>query len=155
MTLPTNHPDVKTGKIGLLLVNLGTPDDPSTSSVRRYLKEFLSDRRVVNIPRLIWLPILHGIILNTRPKRSAAAYKKIWREDDNESPLRYFTAQQSHQMALKWPDLVVDYAMRYGNPSLSEKDGCDDQARLRPNFGGTALSAILGSNQRFGERCGV
>jgi ferrochelatase len=150
MTLPTNHPVVKTGKIGLLLVNLGTPDDPSTASVRRYLKEFLSDQRVVDIPRLLWLPILHGIILNTRPKRSAAAYRKIWREADNESPLRYFTAQQAHQLALQWPDLVVDYAMRYGLPSLPDKmakltaQGCDRilVVPLYPQYSATTNASV-------------
>ena len=90
MTLPIDHPPVATPKIGVLLVNLGTPDAPTTPAVKRYLKQFLSDRRVVEIPPIIWQPILRGIILNTRPQKSAKAYSKVW--TDKGSPLAFFTA---------------------------------------------------------------
>ena len=93
MTLPINHPPVATPKIGVLLVNLGTPDAPTKSAVKRYLKQFLSDRRVVEIPQIIWQPILRGIILNTRPRKSAQAYAKVW--TDKGSPLAFFTAGQA------------------------------------------------------------
>jgi ferrochelatase len=81
MNIPANHPPVKTPRIGVLLVNLGTPEAPTASAVRRYLKQFLSDRRVVEIPSLIWQPILRGIILNVRPRKSAANYAKVWMPD--------------------------------------------------------------------------
>ena len=84
--LPADHPPVLTGKIGVLVVNLGTPDAPTPSAVRRYLKQFLSDRRVVEIPRVVWWPILNGIVLNTRPKKSAHAYSLVWTEQGSHSP---------------------------------------------------------------------
>ncbi|MGB8599400.1 MAG: ferrochelatase, partial [Burkholderiales bacterium] len=109
-------------KVGILLVNLGTPDEPTPSSARRYLKQFLGDPRVVEIPRFAWLPILHGIILNTRPKKSAAKYALIWMKEG--SPLRVHTEQQAKMLKgflgqrIKQP-VVVEYAMRYGNPSIA------------------------------------
>ena len=108
-------------KTGILLVNLGTPDAPTPQAVRTYLKEFLSDPRVVEIPRAVWWPILNGIILNTRPKKSAAKYAAIWMKEG--SPLRVHTEKQTVLLQgylsqrTKAP-LVVDYAMRYGNPSI-------------------------------------
>jgi protoporphyrin/coproporphyrin ferrochelatase len=120
MTLPQDHPPVSTGKIGVLLVNLGTPDAPDASSVRRYLGEFLSDRRVVEIPPLIWQPILRGIILRTRPKKSAHAYSQVWREDG--SPLAAITKAQARALEGAWGEQVlVDYAMRYGKPAIGER----------------------------------
>ena len=92
-SFPADHPKVAFGKIGVLLVNLGTPDDYDRKSMRRYLKEFLSDRRVIETPRLIWWPLLNGIILNTRPKKSAKAYAKVW--TDRGSPLADITAGQA------------------------------------------------------------
>ena len=106
---------------GVLLINLGTPDAPTAKAVRPYLKEFLSDPRVVEIPRAIWWLILNGIILNVRPKKSAAKYATIWTSEG--SPLRVHTAKQAALLQgylgerTKAP-LVVDYAMRYGNPSI-------------------------------------
>jgi len=111
----------KSEKTGILLVNLGTPDAPTPPAVRTYLKEFLSDPRVVEIPRAVWWPILNGIILNTRPKKSAAKYASIWMKEG--SPLRVHTGKQAVLLQgylsqrTKAP-LVVDYAMRYGNPSI-------------------------------------
>jgi len=103
--------------VGVLLVNLGTPDAPTPGAVRRYLGEFLSDRRVVEIPPLIWQPILRGIILTTRPRRSAHAYGLVWREDG--SPLAAITRAQAE--ALDLGEVVVDWAMRYGNPAIGER----------------------------------
>jgi ferrochelatase len=118
--LPADHPIIPRPKIGVLLTNLGTPDGPDTKSVKRYLGEFLSDRRVVEIPAIAWQPILRGIILNTRPKKSAHAYGLVWREDG--SPLAAITRLQA--AALKdafGPGVLVDWAMRYGNPAIAER----------------------------------
>ncbi len=109
-------------KIGIALCNLGTPDQPTASAVRRYLAEFLSDRRVVEIPPLLWQVILHGIILRVRPRRSAAAYAKVWREDG--SPLLAITRQQAAAIRREFdeqlPDrIAVAVGMRYGNPSIA------------------------------------
>jgi ferrochelatase len=111
--------------IGLLLVNLGTPDAPDAGAVRRYLAEFLSDPRVVELPRLIWLPILYGAVLTTRPRKSAEAYERLWIPETNESPLRAITRRQSEKLAERAKSgvfgetpVIVDYAMRYGTPSL-------------------------------------
>lgn len=131
MAKPSDHPSVAHGRVGVLLVNLGTPDDLSTKAVRRYLREFLSDGRVVEIPKLVWWFILNVIILWVRPKKSAAAYAKIWRHEDNESPLRYYTRRQAEALAKHWPDCEVDFAMRYGNPDIESRlrglqaKGCD------------------------------
>lgn len=132
--LPDDHQPVNSGSIGVLLVNLGTPDAPDARSVRRYLKQFLSDRRVIEIPPIAWQPILRGIILNTRPRKSAAAYSKIWTERG--SPLADITARQAEMVSEAvadepGADIVVDYAMRYGNPSIEDQltkltaKGCD------------------------------
>ena len=86
-----NHPVIPSSKVGLLLINLGTPDSTSYWDVRRYLSEFLSDRRVIEMNPLFWQPILQGIILNIRPKRSAQAYEKVWDHEADESPLRTIT----------------------------------------------------------------
>lgn len=117
MTLPPNHPPVAAPRIGVLLVNLGTPDAPDTPSVRRYLAEFLSDRRVVEIPQILWQPILRGIILTTRPKKSAHAYAQVWTE--NGSPLAAITRAQSEALQPLFGDAVqVAHAMRYGKPAI-------------------------------------
>lgn len=114
---PSDHPKVVGGRIGVLLINLGTPDAPEAAAVRRYLAEFLSDPRVIEIPRIAWLPILHGIILRTRPKRSAHAYKQVWTEEG--SPLAAITRRQSEALQQRLGEnLVVDFAMRYGNPGI-------------------------------------
>jgi ferrochelatase len=128
--LPGDHPPVASGKIGVLLINLGTPDGPDPDAVRRYLKQFLSDTRVVEIPPIAWQPILRGIILNTRPQKSAKAYQKIWTERG--SPLADITSRQAEAMVGRFGEQVqVDWAMRYGNPSIESRlkalmaDGCD------------------------------
>ena len=115
---PADHPAVATGGIGVLLVNLGTPDAPTPAAVRRYLAEFLSDRRVVEIPPIAWQPILRGIILNTRPKTSAHAYSQVWTEAG--SPLAAITAEQAAALQARLGDGVrVAYAMRYGRPAIA------------------------------------
>jgi ferrochelatase len=123
-TLPANHPPVKFGKVGVLLVNLGTPDGTDYSSMRRYLAEFLRDRRVIEWSPLYWYPILYGIVLNRRPQKVGKAYETIWNKDLDESYLRTFTRGQAEKMAARLTDLpnvIVDWGMRYGNPSIAEK----------------------------------
>ncbi len=135
--LPVDHPPVKQGKIGLLIINLGTPDAPTASALRRYLAEFLSDKRVVELPRLIWMPVLYGPILTFRPPKVAKLYKKIWDEEHNDSPLRVFTKQQAEGLAEKMRasyggDVIVDFAMRYGNPSIESRiDALQEQGCTR------------------------
>lgn len=130
MERPSNHPAIPKRRVGVLLMNLGTPDDPSPRSVKRYLAEFLSDRRVVEIPPIAWQPILRGIILNTRPKKSAHAYQQVW--SDKGSPLAAITRAQSDAMQGAFGEgVVIDWAMRYGNPSIASRiealraQGCD------------------------------
>ena len=106
--------------MGVLLTNLGTPDAPDAKSVKRYLGEFLSDRRVVEIPAIAWQPILRGIILNTRPKKSAHAYGLVWSEEG--SPLAAITRRQARALEGAFgPGVIVDYAMRYGNPAIADR----------------------------------
>ena len=132
---PSDHPQwPRHAKTGILLVNLGTPDGTDTPSMRRYLKEFLSDRRVVEVPRLLWWLILNLIILNIRPRKSGDAYASIWLDDEDGSPLRKYTRLQAEHMTKvigERDDVMVDYAMRYGNPSIvsrldmMQKAGCN------------------------------
>ena len=124
---PENHPAVAFGKIGILLVNLGTPDGTDYKSMRRYLKEFLSDQRVIEEPRWKWWPILNGIILQTRPQKSGKAYASIWNNEKNEGPLLTITRSQSEKLSERLASTTsarpveVDYAMRYGKPSIKSK----------------------------------
>ena len=107
-------------RIGVLLINLGTPDAAEPKAVRRYLAEFLSDRRVVEIPPLVWQPILRGIVLTTRPRKSAHAYRQVWMEEG--SPLAVFTRRQAEGLEGKFgADVTVDHAMRYGNPGIGSR----------------------------------
>ena len=129
-----NHPIVKFGKTGVLLINLGTPDSTSWLDIRKYLKEFLSDRRVIEINPILWQIILNLFILTFRPSKTAHAYKKIWRKETNESPLLYFTREQALKLKNKIgnKNIIVDFAMRYGNPSIKSKllllkeQGCEN-----------------------------
>ncbi len=122
MILPAGHPAIPPRKVGVLLTNLGTPDAPDARSVKRYLGEFLSDRRVVEIPPIAWQPILRGIILNTRPKKSAHAYGLVWSEEG--SPLAAITRRQARGLEGAFGDgVIVDYAMRYGNPAIADRLG--------------------------------
>lgn len=123
---PGDHPAIKHGKTGVLLANLGTPDGTDYWSMRRYLNEFLSDQRVIDYPRWKWQPLLQLIILSKRPFSSGAAYKSIWNEEKNESPLMTITRDQTAKMAdnlhQRYGDQVmVDFCMRYGNPSTKSK----------------------------------
>ena len=146
--LPADHPPVAAKKIGVLLVNLGTPDAPEKKAVKRYLKEFLSDKRVVEIPSIIWQPILRGIILNTRPAKSAEAYSLVWTEDG--SPLAFYTRKQAEKLAVKMDGVMVDWAMRYGNPSVKSRldmmkaAGCDRIliAPLYPQYSGATTASV-------------
>jgi protoporphyrin/coproporphyrin ferrochelatase len=118
-----NHPQVKFGKTGVLLINLGTPDSTSWWDIRKYLKEFLSDTRVIEVNPIIWKIILNVFILTLRPSKTAHAYKKIWLKETDESPLRFFTRSQAKKLKDKIgsEDILVDYAMRYGKPSINSK----------------------------------
>ena len=117
------HPSVKFGKTGVLIVNLGTPDSTSWFDIRKYLKEFLSDRRVIEVNPIVWQIILNVFILTFRPSKTAKAYKEIWMKDKNISPLLYYTQKQAEKLSstMSEKDLIIDYAMRYGNPSIRSK----------------------------------
>jgi len=129
-----DHPDIKFGKTGLLLVNLGTPDSTNWLDIRKYLKEFLSDRRVIEVNPILWQIILNLFILNFRPSKTAKAYKEIWMKKENMSPLRYYTIMQTKKLSEKMQkkNLIIDFAMRYGNPSIKgkmkslQKSGCEN-----------------------------
>ncbi|GJL90694.1 ferrochelatase [Hyphococcus sp.] len=146
----SRHPIIPESKIGVLLVNLGTPEASDAGAVRRYLREFLSDKRIVDLPRALWLPILYGVILNIRPAATARNYAKIWRKESNESPLRYFTRRQSDLLGEKLDGAVVDWAMRYGNPSVASRleamkqDGCERilVIPLYPQYSATTTASV-------------
>lgn len=133
--LPDGHPNLPSAKIGVLLLNLGTPNGTDYWSMRRYLSEFLSDRRIIELPRLMWQPILQGVVLSVRPSKSGKAYDKIWNREKNESPLRTYTRGLAEGVAAQLesdhPNVLVDYGMRYGDPSTAGKvrqmieAGCD------------------------------
>ena len=118
-----DHPIVNFGKTGILLINLGTPDSTGWWDIRKYLKEFLSDRRVIELNPIIWQIILNLFILTFRPAKTAHAYKQIWRKETNESPLLFFTKMQTMRLKEKIGsgDIIVDFAMRYGNPAIKTK----------------------------------
>ena len=117
------HPPVNYGKTGVLIINLGTPDSTSWLDIRKYLKEFLSDRRVIEVNPILWQIILNVFILNLRPSKTAKAYKEIWMKDVNKSPLLYYTELQAKKLNQKIGSekILVDFAMRYGNPSIKSK----------------------------------
>lgn len=148
--LPPSHPPVATPRIGVLLVNLGTPDAPDARSVRKYLAEFLSDRRVVEIPQILWQPILRGIILTTRPKKSAHAYQQVW--TDAGSPLAVITRAQADALQAALGDSVmIAHAMRYGEPAISRTldamiaAGCQRilVAPLYPQYCGATTATVV------------
>ncbi|TMM47134.1 ferrochelatase [Qipengyuania marisflavi] len=157
-SLPQDHPSVRSGRVGVLVVNLGTPDAPEAGAVKRYLAEFLSDRRVVEIPPIAWQPILRGIILNTRPKKSAHAYAQVW--TDEGSPLAVITRQQAEAMQVQLGDgVLVDYAMRYGARPIPERlqalldAGCERilLAPLYPQYSGATTATVV---DKAGEALG-
>lgn len=149
MSLPAGHPPVVPPRVGVLLVNLGTPDAPTPAAVRRYLAQFLSDPRVVEFPRLVWWPILHGIILRTRPRKSAHAYAQVWTEQG--SPLAAITRAQAEALQARLGDAVqVRWGMRYGNPALGAElaalkaAGCERilVAPLYPQYSGATTATV-------------
>ncbi len=150
---PQEHPPVKAGRIGVLLVNLGTPEGTGYWPMRRYLGEFLSDRRVIEAPRLLWQPILQGIVLTTRPTRSGKLYDSIWNREKNESPLRTFTRSQAEKLAVELApeeSVVVEWAMRYGRPTIAgrlealKENGCDRVLvfPLYPQYSATTTASV-------------
>ncbi|WP_299650336.1 ferrochelatase [Sphingomonas bacterium] len=157
---PPDHPVIPPRKLGVLLINLGTPDGPDTRSVRRYLAEFLSDRRVVELPAIAWQPILRGVILRTRPRKSAHAYKQVWRDDG--SPLAAITRAQSVALQGAWgSEVVVDWAMRYGRPAIAERlhalkdQGCERilLAPLYPQY--CAATTATANDKAFAALAGM
>ena len=154
MERPPDHPTLPEPKVGVLLINLGTPDAPEARAVRRYLAAFLSDPRVVEIPRPAWKPILHGIILRTRPRKSAEAYNQIWTNEG--SPLRVIARRQAEALRARLPRISIHYAMRYGHPGIAAAieamvaDGCNRilAAPLYPQYcaatTATANDAVFG-----------
>jgi len=147
---PATHPAVAPRRVGVLIVNLGTPTAPTKAAVRTYLREFLSDRRVIEIPPALWQPILHGIILNVRPGRSARAYREIWMEDG--SPLAVHTRAIAAGLDGHWGEgVIVDWAMRYGAPAIGERiaalkeAGCDLIliAPLYPQYCGATTASVM------------
>jgi ferrochelatase len=159
MNLPADHPPLPEPKVGVLLINLGTPDAPEEAAVRRYLGEFLSDPRVIEIPKFAWKPILHGFVLRTRPRRSAEAYNQIWTNEG--SPLRVIAHRQAEALRKRLPQLSVHYAMRYGHPGIAAAiermvdEGCARilVAPLYPQYSAattaTANDAVFGSLARM------
>lgn len=131
--MPSDHPRILEPKVGVLLLNLGTPDATDYWSMRRYLKEFLSDPRVIETPRIIWWLVLNLIILTVRPSKSGAAYDKIWDKEQGDSPLRLISRSQVEKLQARLGEgkVIVDFAMRYGNPSTEsairrlKEQGCD------------------------------
>ena len=147
-----DHPEVKFGKTGVLIINLGTPDSTRWWDVRKYLKEFLSDRRVIEVNPIIWQIVLNIFILTLRPSKSAHAYKKIWFKEKNESPLLYYTRSQADKLRQKIvkENVIVDFAMRYGNPSIKSKLsnlkelGCENIVilPLYPQYAGATTATV-------------
>jgi protoporphyrin/coproporphyrin ferrochelatase len=150
VALPAGHEPVKAGRVGVLLVNLGSPDAPDVPSVRRFLREFLSDRRVIEIPQFLWQPILNLLILNVRPRTTAANYAKVWLPDG--SPITVYTRQQAEALQARLGDAVqVDWAMRYGTRTIGErltalmKSGCDRVllAPLYPQYSAATNATVV------------
>ena len=147
--LPPGHPAIQAPKVGVLLLNLGTPEASDYWSVRRYLSEFLSDRRVIEAPAWFWQPLLQGVILSTRPQKSGANYARIWDKESNESPLKVITRRQAQKLQARLgPEIVVDFAMRYGHPSTAsgidalQAAGCQKilLAPLYPQYSATTTA---------------
>ena len=152
-------------RTAVLLCNLGTPDEPTAPAVRRYLADFLGDHRVVEIPRLLWLAILHGIILRVRPAKSAAKYATIWTPEG--SPLKVWTSKQAHALEnvfqANGEAVSVRYAMRYGSPSIAQElDALKAEGHTRilvlpayPQYSGTTTASVLDAVYHWGLRCRV
>ncbi len=148
--LPAGHPPARVGRVGVLLVNLGSPDAPDVPSVKRFLGEFLSDPRVIEIPGFIWKPILNLLILNIRPRTTAANYAKVWTPDG--SPITAITRRQADALQGAFgPQVIVDWAMRYGTRSIGERlqalmeQGCDRivLAPLYPQYSAATNATVV------------
>jgi ferrochelatase len=154
--IPAGHPAIPRPRIGVLLMNLGTPDGPDPKSVKRYLAEFLSDRRVVELPQIAWQPILRGVILTTRPKKSAHAYSQVWREDG--SPLAAITRAQALALKDAFGDgVLVDWAMRYGRPAIADrlqamKDAGCERILLSPLYPQYCAATTATANDKAFEK---
>ena len=170
MIQPTFKPEPsyihgQASRTAVLLCNLGTPDEPTASAVRRYLAEFLGDHRVVEIPRLIWMAILHGIILRVRPAKSAAKYASIWTSEG--SPLKVWTSKQAQALQEVFhahgEAVTVRYAMRYGNPSIPDQmDALKSEGFTRvlvlpayPQYSGTTTASVFDAIYHWGLRTRV
>jgi ferrochelatase len=156
---PADHPAVQSGKVGVLLVNLGTPDEAHPKAVKRYLGEFLSDPRVIEVPQVVWQVILRGVILNVRPKKSAEAYSKVWTEHG--SPLAAITREKALRLGERLRDdgVRVEYAMRYGNPSIASrltamKDDGYERILLAPMYPQYCAATTRRLWTRLRTRCG-
>ena len=148
----SSHPKVNFGKNAVLLINLGTPSSTSKKDIKKYLREFLSDNRIIEVNKFLWWFILNIIILNVRPAKTAKTYNEIWMHELNQSPLRYYTIQQQKKLAKKLlkKDLIVDYAMRYGEPSIKNKilelknKGCENIIilPLYPQYSSATIGSV-------------
>ena len=148
-----NHPIIPSFKIGVLLVNLGTPEGTQYFPMRKYLNEFLSDKRVIELPKLVWKPILNLFILTFRPRKSGKMYEKIWNKKKNQSPLRVNTEEQAEKLKQKLNKnkVMLDWAMRYGNPSIESKilnltkNGCMKIliVPLYPQYSATTTASVM------------
>ena len=142
----TKHPTVSYGKTGVLIINLGTPDSTNWFDIRKYLKEFLSDRRVIEVNPFIWQIILNIFILNLRPSKTAKAYKEIWMKDENMSPLLYYTKKQAHKLSNSISErfLVLRFIIRYLGFSLVHSVDFFKQICLLS--GSISLTIVSGNN---------
>ncbi len=155
--LPPSHPEIATGKKGILLIQLGTPQSPSPNHIRRYLAQFLSDKRVIELPALFWQPLLRCVILPLRSQKLSHSYKTIWDKKHNESPLRQITKQQAEKVNAKFPTIEIEYAMRYGAPSIEEKlqklqkMGCEQISliALYPQYSATTTASSYDESFRI------
>ena len=156
--LPAGHPPVRTGKVGVLLVNLGTPDGTDFKPMWRYLREFLSDKRVIELPRAIWYPILYGIVLTTRPKKSGANYARIWNRERDESPLRTYYARPGREACRRARRPArgrrrMGHALR--QPVDGERGAAAEGPGLRAHRLAAALPAIFGDDDGDRQRPAV
>ena len=155
---PKDHVKIPNAKIGVILVNLGTPDATNYTSMWKYLREFLSDKRVIELPRILWFPILYFIILIVRPKKSGKLYEKIWNKKKGISPLKEITAKVTGKLKKKinTSKIQIDYAMNYGNPSISKimksqfNQGCNKIliVPMYPQYSATTTASVVDNVNR-------
>lgn len=155
---PKEHIKIPNPKIGVILVNLGTPEATNYTSMWKYLREFLSDKRVIELPRILWFPILYFIILIVRPKKSGKLYEKIWNKKKGISPLKEITAKVTEKLRakIKISKVQIDYAMNYGNPSISKimmsqfNQGCNKIliVPMYPQYSATTTASVVDNVNR-------